>query len=103
MRRALVVFAVIGCSVLASGVSIRIAAPSVGAAEPLVMTVGTVGSIGSLDPRTGNSVVAREVWKIQYPTLTAVDPRTLGFALTAGPFNIRGFGSTTSMLPTGST
>ena len=41
------------------------------------MTVGTVGNIGSLDPRTGNSVVAREVWKIQYPTLTAVDPRTL--------------------------
>ena len=69
MRRALVVFAVIGFSVLPS----RVAGP----AEPLVMTVGTVGNIGSLDPRTGNSVVAREVWKIQYPTLTAVDPRTL--------------------------
>jgi ABC-type transport system substrate-binding protein len=46
-------------------------------AEPLRMTVGTIGSIGSLDPRIGNSTVAREVWKIQYPTLTAVDPATL--------------------------
>jgi peptide/nickel transport system substrate-binding protein len=41
------------------------------------MTVGTVGAIGSLDPRTGDSIVAREVWNIQYPTLTARDPATL--------------------------
>ena len=41
------------------------------------MTVGTLGTIGSLDPRTGDSTVAREVWNIQYPTLTAVDPTTL--------------------------
>ena len=46
-------------------------------AEPLRMTVGTLGSIGSLDPRVGNSTIAREVWKIQYPTLTAPDPIVL--------------------------
>lgn len=49
-----------------------------GAAEPLRLTVGTLGSIGSLDARTGESPIAREVWKIQYPTLTAVDATTLG-------------------------
>jgi len=41
------------------------------------MTVGTPGTIGSLDPRVGDSTVAREVWNIQYPTLTALDPKTL--------------------------
>src|SRR5262245_17353304 len=42
----------------------------VAAAEPLRLTVGTVGSIGALDPRTGTSDVAQEVWNLQYPTLT---------------------------------
>jgi ABC-type transport system substrate-binding protein len=50
---------------------------SAGGAQPLRMTVGTLGSMGSLDPRHGTSVVAREVWKLQYPTLTALDPLTL--------------------------
>jgi peptide/nickel transport system substrate-binding protein len=47
------------------------------AAEPLRLTVGTLGPIGSLDPRTGTSQVAREVWNLQYPTLTTLDPTTL--------------------------
>jgi len=47
------------------------------AAEPLRLTVGTLGAIGALDPRTGASDVAREVWNLQYPTLTALDPKTL--------------------------
>ncbi len=48
-----------------------------GAAGPLRMTVGTLGPIGSLDPRHGDSVIAREVWNLQYPTLTTLDPQTL--------------------------
>jgi peptide/nickel transport system substrate-binding protein len=44
---------------------------------PLRLTVGTLGSIGSLDPRTGTSQIAHEVWNLQYPTLTALDPKTL--------------------------
>ncbi len=48
-----------------------------GAARPLRLTVGTVGPIGSLDPRGGDSVVAQEVWNLQYPTLTSLDPKTL--------------------------
>jgi ABC-type transport system substrate-binding protein len=47
------------------------------AAGPLQLTVGTVGAIGSLDPRTGTSHVAHEVWNLQYPTLTTLDPKTL--------------------------
>lgn len=76
MRRGLRAFAAIACAALSVGIAAP-AATSAGAAEPLRMTVGTLGTIGSLDPRTGDSVVAREVWKIQYPTLTAVDPTTL--------------------------
>jgi peptide/nickel transport system substrate-binding protein len=45
--------------------------------HPLRLSVGTLGTIGSLDPRTGDSQIAREVWKLQYPTLTALDPKTL--------------------------
>jgi len=41
------------------------------------MTVATVGTIGSLDPRHGDSTIAREVWNLQYPTLTTLDPETL--------------------------
>jgi len=44
---------------------------------PLRLTVGTLGPIGSLDPRTGTSQVAHEVWNLQYPTVTALDPKTL--------------------------
>ena len=46
-------------------------------AHPLRVTVGTLGSIGSLDPRHGDSTIAREVWNLQYPTLTALDEKTL--------------------------
>ena len=52
-------------------------APRAGAAAPLRLTVGTLGNIGSLDPRHGDSTIAREVWNIQYPTLTALDPQSL--------------------------
>jgi ABC-type transport system substrate-binding protein len=65
-------------------------------AEPLRLTVGAMGTIGSLDPRTGDSTIAREVWKIQYPTLTALDPKTLdptaGIAIAWNPLpNGRGW------------
>jgi peptide/nickel transport system substrate-binding protein len=53
------------------------AAHRVGAASPLRLNVGTLGNIGSLDPRHGDSTIAREVWNLQYPTLTALDPRSL--------------------------
>jgi peptide/nickel transport system substrate-binding protein len=52
-------------------------APSAAAAGPLRLTVGTLGSIGSLDPRRGFSMIAEEVWNLQYPTLTTLDPNTL--------------------------
>jgi peptide/nickel transport system substrate-binding protein len=45
--------------------------------RPLRLTVGTLGPIGSLDLRHGTSEVAKEVWNLQYPTLTALDPTTL--------------------------
>jgi peptide/nickel transport system substrate-binding protein len=48
-----------------------------GAAGPLRLNVGTLGSVGSLDPRHGNSSIAREVWNIEYPTLTALDSQSL--------------------------
>jgi len=52
-------------------------ASGTGPPRPLRITVATVGPIGSLDPRHGDSVIAREVWNLQYPTLTALDPQTL--------------------------
>jgi peptide/nickel transport system substrate-binding protein len=63
---------VLACSALSMSISISIAAP----VEPLRMTVGALGTIDSLDPRAGDSTIAREVWKIQYQTLTSVDPVT---------------------------
>ena len=57
---------------------LAVGAPAIaGGAQPLRVTVGTLGAIGSLDPRHGDSAVAHEVWNLQYPTLTAVDPKTL--------------------------
>lgn len=47
------------------------------AAEPLRMTIGVVGDIGSLDPRNGTGAVAREIWRLQYPALTDLDVATL--------------------------
>jgi ABC-type transport system substrate-binding protein len=65
--------------VCALGLAVALAgsAPAAGAAHPLRLTVATVGSIGSLDPRHGDSVIAREVWNLQYPTLTALNPQSL--------------------------
>jgi ABC-type transport system substrate-binding protein len=48
-----------------------------GADHPLRITVGTLGTIGSLDPRHGFSPIALEVWNLEYPTLTSLDPKTL--------------------------
>ncbi len=75
MRRALGIAA---CLLLAGTPAVLSATSgSSFAARPLRMTIGTVGPIGSLDPRHGDSTIAREVWNIQYPTLTALDPLTL--------------------------
>lgn len=71
MRRAV---AAIGALVVAAAVCAS--APAT-ADAPLRLTVGTLGSIGPLDPRTGTSQIAHEVWKLQYPTLTGLDPKTL--------------------------
>jgi peptide/nickel transport system substrate-binding protein len=70
VRRSLVVLAALGLLLAAH-------TPSARAAEPLQLTVGTVGTIGALDPRTGTSDVAQEVWNLQYPTLTTLDVKTL--------------------------
>jgi ABC-type transport system substrate-binding protein len=42
-----------------------------GASDAVRLTVGVIGPIGSIDVTTGTSDAAREVWKLQYPTLTA--------------------------------
>ena len=60
-----------------------LALASVGGAHPAAgagptgLTVGTLGKIGPLDPRHGFSKIAKEVWNLQYPTLTSLDPTTL--------------------------
>jgi len=58
-------------------VAVLFASTQAAADAPLRLTVGTLGPIGSLDPRTGTSQVAHEVWNLQYPTLTSLDPKTL--------------------------
>jgi peptide/nickel transport system substrate-binding protein len=84
VRKAVVVLGALALCALSTGVATP-AAP----AEPLRMTVGAVGTIGSLDPRTGDSTIAREVWNIQYQTLTATDPvtrdPTVGVAIAWNP------------------
>lgn len=47
------------------------------AAEPLRMTIGVVGDIGSIDPSEGTSDVAREIWRLQYRTLTELSVASL--------------------------
>ena len=71
MRRAV---AALGALLLAAG---PFASTPAGADPPLRLTVGTLGSIGSLDPRTGTSQIALEVWNLQYPAVTALAPKTL--------------------------
>lgn len=71
MRRAV---AALGALLVGLG---ALAVEPAAADHPLRLTVGTLGPIGSLDPRTGHSQVAHEVWNLQYPTLTALDPKTL--------------------------
>jgi peptide/nickel transport system substrate-binding protein len=68
---------VVASSVLFVGIAAPAAVKATGAIQPLRLTIGTLGTIGSLDPRAGDSTIAREVWNIQYPTLTALDPTTL--------------------------
>ena len=47
------------------------------AAGPVRLTIGVIGPIGSLDPATASGAVAREVWQLQYPTLTTFAPSPL--------------------------
>src|SRR5258705_466534 len=65
------------CAVSAFVVGAPSTPPPSGAANEGRVTLGTLGAIGSLDPRHGDSPIAREVWNLEYPTLTAVDPKTL--------------------------
>jgi ABC-type transport system substrate-binding protein len=65
------------CFAVAAALAVLLVAPPARAADPLRLTVGTIGTIGALDPRTGTSDVAQEVWNLQYPTLTTLDPKTL--------------------------
>jgi ABC-type transport system substrate-binding protein len=53
------------------------AAAPMAAAGPVRLTIGVIGPIGSLDPATATSAVAREVWQLQYPTLTTFAPSPL--------------------------
>ena len=71
MRRAI---AVLGALLVGLG-SLALAPAAAG--QPLRLTVGTLGPIGSLDPRTGTSQIAHEVWNLQYPALTTFQPKTL--------------------------
>ena len=75
MRRAIIVAGALAIAMLAChpAGSARPAAAS----GPLRLTVGTVGAFGSLDPRHGYGQVAKEIWNLQYPTLTSLDPKTL--------------------------
>jgi peptide/nickel transport system substrate-binding protein len=52
-------------------------APPAASVEPVTLRVGVVAPIGSLDLRDGTGDVAREVWRLQYPTLVAYDDATL--------------------------
>jgi peptide/nickel transport system substrate-binding protein len=49
----------------------------VAAAGPVRLSVGVVGPLGSIDLASATSEVAREVWRLQYPTLTAYSLDTL--------------------------
>ncbi len=81
MRKPLAALASVTALVMMGALALLVvpagSAPRAGAAAPLRLTVGTLGNIGSLDPRHGDSTIAREVWNIQYPTLTALDPQSL--------------------------
>jgi peptide/nickel transport system substrate-binding protein len=46
-------------------------------ADPAQLSVGTKEAVTTLDPRHGDGAVAREIWKLQYPTLVALDAATL--------------------------
>jgi peptide/nickel transport system substrate-binding protein len=39
-------------------------------ARPVRLTIGVIGPIGTLDPAEGRTAAAREIWQLQYPTLT---------------------------------
>ncbi len=61
-------------TLLAAGMLLA-TAPPLAAADPVRLTIGVIGPIGSIDIAKGTSDAANEVWKLQYPTLTgfAVD------------------------------
>ena len=74
-----------------------------GAADPVRLTVGVVGPIGSIDITNGTSDAAREIWKLQYPTLTAFsldDLETIPGVANAWTANADGHGYTYTVGPT---
>ena len=76
MRRARAIVA--GSTIVAAlFLSPLVASAPIAAAGPVRLTIGVIGPIGSLDPATATSAVAREVWQLQYPTLTTFAPSPL--------------------------
>jgi peptide/nickel transport system substrate-binding protein len=61
---------------VAAAIFLTTSVDRVDAAASTRLTVGVIGPMGSLDPASANSDVARETWRLQYPTLTAfaLDP-----------------------------
>ena len=47
---------------------------------PLRLTIGVAEPIGSIDPATGASATAQEIWRLQYPALTGIATSTLDVA-----------------------
>ena len=72
------------------------------AADPVRLTVGVIGPIGSIDITNGTSDAAREIWKLQYPTLTAFSarrPRDVPGVADAWTANADGHGYTYTVGP----
>ena len=77
-------------------------ASAAAAADPVRLTVGVVGPIGSIDIANGTSDAAREIWKLQYPTLTAFsldDLETIPGVANAWTANADGHGYTYTVGP----
>jgi peptide/nickel transport system substrate-binding protein len=58
-------------------VALLLAPVAARAADPVRLTIGVVGEIGSIDLTDGTTPAAAEIWRLQYPTLTTYDLETL--------------------------